>query len=70
MTPIDALIASIDADDALETAMDFERDLTRATDNIPDDFTAEERAALDLLIAAAAERVKLRRGAAGMEITE
>ena len=66
MTPADYLIWSIDADDAMETAEDFERDLTRAAENIPDDFTNEERAALDFLIAAAAERVKLRRVASGM----
>ena len=60
------MIASIYADEALEEAEAFERDLSIARMHAPDDFTSMERAALELLMRAAVARVKLRRVAAGM----
>ena len=69
MTPVEALISSIYADDALATAEDFEQDLVRARENVPDDFSPEELAALDILIGAAAQRVKLAKARAwGREV--
>lgn len=70
MTEAEALILAIDADNALADAEDFERDLQRLSANAPSDFTDAERAALDLLMAAAARRVKIRRVAAGLEVKE
>ena len=61
------MIASIYADEALEEAESFERDLSIAQMHAPDDFSPMERAALELLMRAAVARVKLRREAAGME---
>lgn len=54
----------IAADEALEAAEQFERDLLNAFDHAPDDFTAAETAALNLLMACAANRVKMRRSKA------
>ena len=68
MTPTEALIASIYADDALATAEDFERDLVRARENIPDDFSVEELAALNMLMDAAVRRVEVAKIRAGLEI--
>jgi len=70
MTEAEALILAIDADNALADAEDFMRDIERLDANAPSDFTAEERAALDLLMAAAVDRVKIRRVAAGLGIKE
>ena len=70
MTEAEALILLIDADNALADAEDFERDLERLDANAPADFTAEERAALDLLMAAAVDRVVMRRVAAGLSLVE
>ena len=64
------MIASIYADEALEDAEAFERDLSIAQMHAPDDFSPMERAALELLMRAAVARVKLRRVAAGMEVKE
>jgi len=64
------MIASIYADEALEEAEAFERDLSIARMHAPDDFSPMERAALELLMRAAVARVKLRRVAAGMEVKE
>lgn len=54
-------LAVIVADEALEAAEEFERGLLSAFDHAPDDFTAEEHAALGLLMANAAGRVKMRK---------
>jgi len=70
MTEAEDLILAIDADNALADAEDFEMDLARLDANAPADFTAEERAALDLLMAAAVGRVVMRRVAAGLGIKE
>ena len=64
------MIASLYADEALEEAEAFERDLSIARMHAPDDFSPMERAALELLMRAAVARVKLRRVAAGMEVKE
>ena len=69
MTPVEALISSIYADDTLATAEDFEQDLIRARENVPDDFSPEELAALDMLIDAAVRRVKVAKALAwGREV--
>jgi len=68
LTPVEAIIASINADDALDTALDFKSDLMRARENVPSDFTPAERAALDLLIVSAVARVKIAKIRAGLAI--
>lgn len=52
------------AEEALDNAVQFERDLLNAFDHAPDDFTGAETAALNLLMACAANRVKMRRSKA------